>query len=332
VASRLDAPVLGAFDELALDDQKWTVSLSWRYQKSDTHFRGTHEETNRTAEHSEVINTIHLAEIGLRYNFSPRTSLAVGIPYLMAERSSPIRDENRDVIDRSVLHARGLSDITVVGRRLLWDPATQPRGNLSLGLGVKLPTGDNNVVDTRERLEDGERVLSVETVDQSVQPGDGGFGLIVDVGGYRLLNSEGSLAAYASGAYLINPEGTSGVHTFRDNPGEEIMSIADQYVFRTGLTYGPEAWSGFAVGLGGRIEGVPVHDLFGSSEGFRRPGYAVSAEPSVSWTRGPHTLSLAVPIAVQRNRQRSVPDLARGSHGDAAFADWVLLASYWRRF
>ena len=110
------------------------------------------------------------------------------------------------------------------------------------------------------------------------------------------------------------------------------MSIADQYVFRTGLTYGPERWNGLAAGLGGRIEGVPVHDLFGSSEGFRRPGYAVSVEPSLSWSRGPHTLSLAVPVAVQRNRQRNVPDLARGSHGDAAFADWVLLASYWRRF
>jgi hypothetical protein len=84
--------------------------------------------------------------------------------------------------------------------------------------------------------------------------------------------------------------------------------------------------------MGGRIEGVPVHDLIGSSEGFRRPGYAVSAEPSVSWRRGPHTVSLTVPIAVERNRQRSVPDLARGSHGDAAFADYVVLAGYWRRF
>ncbi len=332
MASRLDAPVLGAFDELSLDENKWQVSVSWRYQKSDVHFRGTHEETNRTAEHSEVINTINLLDIGLRYDFSPRTSLTVSVPYLMAERSSPIRDENRDVVDRSVVHARGLSDITVVGRRLLWDPATEPRGNLSLGVGVKLPTGANNVVDTRERLEDGERTLSVETVDQSIQPGDGGLGFIVDVGGYRLLNSEGSLAAYASGAYLINPDATSGVHTFRGAFNEQIMSIADQYVFRTGLQYGPERWNGFTAGLGGRIEGVPVHDLFGSSEGFRRPGYAVSVEPSVSWTRGPSSLSLAVPLAVQRNRQRSVPDLERGSHGDAAFADWVLLVSYWRRF
>ena len=332
MASRLDAPVLGAFDKLIGSEEKWQVSLSWRYQKSDRHFRGTHEEANRQAEHSEVINTIHLAELGLRYNFNPQTSLSVGIPFLLATRSHPIRDANRDTVGRSVLNSRGLSDVTVVARRLIWEPTQERRGNLTLGVGVKLPTGANNVVDTREREVDGERVLSVQTVDQSVQPGDGGFGLIIDFGAHRLLGARSELALYASGAYLINPEGTSGVQTYRSRPGEQIMSIADQYVLRAGLLASPASWHGLSVGLGGRIEGVPVHDLFGSSEGFRRPGYAFSAEPSVSWTHYTHSFSLAVPIALQRNRQRSVPDLANGTHGDAAFADYVILASYWRRF
>ena len=332
MASRLDAPVLGAFDELNQQDQKWQVSVSWRYQHSDRHFVGTEEQTHRTAEGSEVINDINLAEIGIRYNFNPQTSVSVGIPYLMATRSHPIRDDDRNVVDRSVLNSRGLSDITIVGHRLLWDPTVPHRGNLSLGFGIKLPTGADNVTDTRERLVDGERVLSVETVDQSVQPGDGGFGWVIDASGYRLLGGSGALAAYASGAYLINPDGTNGVHTYRSAPGEDIMSVADQYVARAGLTLGPQSWKGFSAGLGGRIEGVPVHDLFGSSEGFRRPGYALSLEPSVNWVHGPHTVSLAVPIALQRNRQRSVPDLHNGRHGDAAFADWVLLASYSKRF
>lgn len=333
MASRLDAPVTGALDEFASSGNKWEVSLTWRYQKSDKHFRGTHEETIRTAEHSEVINTIHLADLGIRYNFSPRNSVTVSVPYLIAERSHPIRDENRVTVGRSVLNSTGISDITIVGRRLILDPAAPHRGNVSLGLGIKIPTGQPNVLDTRERLgDDGEPVLTVETVDQSVQPGDGGFGVIVDMSSYLQLRSQGDLAAYASGAYLINPEGTNGVHTFRSRPGEEIMSIADQYVFRTGLLVSPRSWNGFSVGLGGRFEGVPVHDLIGSSGGFRRPGYAVSVEPSMSWTHGAHTLSLAVPIAVQRNRQRSVPDIANGTHGDAAFADYLILFGYWKRF
>jgi len=325
--------VLGAFDPLTGGEQKWQLSLGWRYQKSDRHFRGTEEEANRQAEHSEVINTIHLADIGIRYNFDSRTSVAVGVPFLMAERSLPIRDADREVVGRSIMQARDLGDITVVARRLLWDPATTPLGNVSLGLGIKLPTGANNVHDTRARLgDDGELVRTVQTVDQSIQPGDGGFGIIVDASAYRQLGSSGALAAYASGVYLINPEGTSGVETYRSRPGEEIMSIADQYLFRTGLLTSPASWKGLGAGLGGRIEGVAVHDLVGSSEGFRRPGYAISVEPSLTWARGPHSLSLSVPVAIERNRQRSVPDLANGTHGDAAFADYVVLFGYWRRF
>ncbi|MGH9379962.1 MAG: hypothetical protein ACRD2Z_05065 [Thermoanaerobaculia bacterium] len=325
--------MLGAFQaEFPEEPQRWQVSFAWRYQKSDRHFRGTHEEANRQAEGSEVINRIHLADVSLRYNFNPRNSLTLSVPYLMAERSSPIRDTDRVVVDRSVTHARGLSDISLVGRRLLWDPTTRPRGNISVGLGVKLPTGQNNVHDTRVSLVDGERVSTVQTVDQSIQPGDGGFGVVVDFNGYRQLGSSAQLALYGSATYLFNPEGKSGVQTYRGRESEAIMSIADQYLARVGLLAGPRSWKGVSVGLGGRVEGVPVHDLIGGSDGFRRPGYAVSAEPSLSWTRGSRYFTLSIPIAIQRNRQRSVPDLRDGSHGDAAFADWLVLAGYGVRF
>ena len=299
---------------------------------SDRHFRGTHEETNRFDEGSEVINHINLAEIGIRYNFSDRTSLQVSVPYLMAERSSPIRVKDRVVVDRSVTHANGLSDITVTGRRLLFDPAvSERRGNVSFGLGVKLPTGSPSVQDTRTQLVDGELVRSVQTVDQSIQPGDGGLGFIVDLSGYYQIGAARTTALYAAGTYLINPEGTNGVPTFRGRENEAPMSIADQYLVRAGVTTAPASWKGFGASLGGRMEAVPAHDLIGTSRYFRRPGYAISAEPAVSWSRGPHTLSLAVPIAVQRNRVRSVPDIEVDGNGDAAFADWVMLLGYWRR-
>jgi hypothetical protein len=37
-------------------------------------------------------------------------------------------------------------------------------------------------------------------------------------------------------------------------------------------------------------------------------------------------------VALERNRRRSVPDIADGRHGDAAFADNLLLIGYSRRF
>lgn len=324
--------MLGALDSYE-GPNRWQVSTSWRYQKSDRHFRGIHEEADRQAEGSEVINHLNLWELGIRYNVSDRTSISVGIPFLMAERSNPIRDGSGDVVDRSVTHANGLSDITITGRRLLWDPAvSERRGNVSFGLGLKLPTGSPSVQDTRTQLVDGEVVRTMQTVDQSIQPGDGGTGVIVDLSGYYQVGAARTTALYAAGTYLINPEGTNGVPTFRGRENEQLMSIADQYLVRLGVTTGPASWKGWGASLGARMEAVPAHDLIGTSRYFRRPGYAISVEPGVSYSRGPHTVSLAVPVAVQRNRVRSVPDLEVDGHGDAAFADWVLLFGYWRRF
>lgn len=311
---------------------RWQVSLNHRYQRSDRHFRGSHEEENRQAEGSEVINTLNLAEIGIRYNPNPMWSFSLNVPYLMAERSSPIRNSDRTVVDRSVVEANALSDITVSARRLLLKPLKSPNRNAAVGLGVKIPTGKDDVYDDRERLVNGQRVTTYESVDQSIQPGDGGWGLILDFQYFQRIGQSGG-AGYFSTTYLVNPRNTNGVPTFRGNLGEEVMSVADQYVARLGGTYAGKNWRGLGVSLGGRIEGVPVEDLIGDSDGFRRPGYAVSVEPGLSYTSGPYTFALSVPVALYRNRQRSVPDrLVPGRHGDAAFADYVVLLGYGRKF
>jgi hypothetical protein len=331
VAARLDAPVLGVQDSYTGPD-RWQVSLSWRYQHSFRHFVGTEEQENRAEDGSQVINHIHLAEVGVRYNIDDVWSFSAGIPYLIAERSSPIRDASRAVVDRYTTHGTGVGDITATVRRLLWHPRDHPDGNIALGLGIKLPTGQDNVTDTVTRIVNGQRVNTIETVDQSIQPGDGGFGAIVDLQAFQRIAHSG-FALYGSGTYLINPSNTNGVKTYRTAVGEEIMSVADQYLARAGVSYANASWKGLGASLGLRMEGVPVEDLVGGSDGFRRPGYAVSVEPAVSYSRGPHTLSLAVPYAVERNRQRSVADrLVPGRHGDAAFADYVILLGYWRKF
>jgi hypothetical protein len=73
-----------------------------------------------------------------------------------------------------------------------------------------------------------------------------------------------------------------------------------------------------------------VEDVFGGSDGFRRPGNAISVEPSIAYYQGRSIFSIAVPIAVSRNRTRSVSDKETSptAHGDAAFADWILLAGW----
>ncbi|HKH49574.1 MAG TPA: hypothetical protein VKM72_33350 [Thermoanaerobaculia bacterium] len=306
--------------------------MNYRYQYSHRHFVGSEEQHERAEERSQVKNTINLAEIGVRYNPNPQWSFSLNVPYFNAERSSPIRDSNRVVVDRSLVQASGLSDITLSARRLLWKPLKHPDGNIAMGLGVKIPTGEDDVFDDRERLVNGQRVFTDESVDQSIQPGDGGWGVIFDLQYFqRIAHTNG--AFYASTTYLANPRATNGVPTFRNGVGEEVMSVSDQYVARIGASYAGKSWKGFGASLGGRLEGVPVEDLIGDSNGFRRPGYAISAEPGVSYSHGPYTFSLAVPIALYRNRTRSVPDrLVPGRHGDAAFADYVILFGWGRKY
>jgi hypothetical protein len=96
--------------------------------------------------------------------------------------------------------------------------------------------------------------------------------------------------------------------------------------------------NGIQASLGGRLECIPSEDLIGDSDGFRRPGYIISAEPSIFYTTGNHTFGINVPLALERNRTQSVLDKKRTEilgtfqQGDAAFADWLVSVSYAYRF
>jgi hypothetical protein len=326
----MDVPVTGTNATAYDQPGSWQVSTSYRWQKSDRHFVGSDEQEERQAESSEVINRIHLVDVSVRYNATRRTSLSLGLPYLMAERSGPIRDASRHVIDRSVTQARGLSDVTLTARRFMFDPASCKNGNVSLGLGVKVPTGDASHLDVRRTFEGGQIVSSIQPVDQSIQPGDGGWGFLLEGTAFRRFG--GRFAAYASGAYLFNPEETSHTQRGGTNPITRELSIADQYLGRVGLAATFRRGGSWTTSLGGRLEGVPAEDRIGGSNGFRRPGYAVSLEPGITYRRGRNAITAGVPVALYRNRTRSVADMASGGHGDAAFADYLVILGYSRSF
>jgi hypothetical protein len=145
--------------------------------------------------------------------------------------------------------------------------------------------------------------------------------------------------------YMFNPRNTNGIergpNLTKNSFGEDIalsneFSVTDQYLIRAGAKY---VNKGFHVQLGGRMECIPSKDLIGDSDGFRRPGYIISAEPSAFYTFGKNTIGFSFPIAFERNRTRSQIDIARGInpqtgkpyHGDAAFANWLLSISYAHR-
>jgi len=109
------------------------------------------------------------------------------------------------------------------------------------------------------------------------------------------------------------------------------MSVPDQYMVRLGFSHGFSGkLKGVTASVGGRMEGVPVKDAFGSSEGFRRPGYVQSLEPGLSYQVNKINFFATAPVALKRNRLQSVTDkensAATGNyvHGDAAFADYAV--------
>jgi hypothetical protein len=308
----------------------WSATFGWRYQKSDRHFVGDHYEEQRDEQESQVINNLNMADLSVRYQATKRTELSVAVPFVMATRSQALRSQGVQ-LERYQTQARGIGDVVVAARRWMFDPDTHLSGNLQLGFGVKLPTGPNNITDTFRVLQSGQITNQIRTVDQSIQPGDGGFGLAFDYAVFKGL-MDGKLTLYSNGAYLANPQETSHVLTYRGGAGERIMSIADQYLLRGGAAFAIPGTQKFSATAGIRVEGVPVRDLFGGDYWFRRPGVAVSFEPQITYVNGKHGFTIGVPIAVYRNRFVSVWDEERGGHGDAAFADWLLMAGYTRRF
>ncbi|HEY2931400.1 MAG TPA: hypothetical protein VGK99_06595 [Acidobacteriota bacterium] len=298
---------------------KWQVFTGYRFQRSDRHFVGKVEQKNRLSEGSEVLNNIHLMDFGATYSFNERLSMSVSMPLLIADRSQ------RSAGSRFTTETNGIGDLAVSGRTWLGNPSTHSQQNISVGLGVKFPTGEPGNSDTFLTASGPQ----VRTVDQSIQAGDGGYGFILDTMAFkRIKRSTVTLA----GTYLFNPKDTNGVPTFRGRPSEAIMSVADQYLLRLGVSYPIFPEHGFSLTMAGRWEGIPARDLIGKSNGFRRPGYAVSLEPGWVLSRGGDTVGFSVPFAISRNRTRSVSDILVGRQGDAAFADYIILIGYSHRF
>jgi hypothetical protein len=57
---------------------------------------------------------------------------------------------------------------------------------------------------------------------------------------------------YLQGSWLFNPADTNGVPTFRSRPGEQVMSVTDEYLFRGGFSHGVPKIKHLSLSLGGR--------------------------------------------------------------------------------
>ncbi len=294
--------------------------MGYRYQPSYRHFVGTVEQKQREIAGTQILNIYHLLDVSVERQLTPRWSVGASLPLIFAHRNQLYNPRGKFVVN-------GIGDMSIGGRAWVFKPPTESGDNISVGMFLKLPTGKYNATGRATNAR-GESIIA--TADQSVQAGDGGTGLAIELQGFKRIPFKSEL--YFTGTYLFNPRNTNGVSSFRTAPGETVLSVTDQYLYRGGIGRPIPKIKGLAVSFGGRMEGVPVRDAFGKSDGFRRPGYAISLDPGFLYVRGGYMFSCNIPWAIERNRKRSVADYRNRRHGDAAFADYAIMFSLSRRF
>jgi hypothetical protein len=304
---------LGAQGIEYLNAGQWEADVGYRYLHSDQVFMGKQEQPQLYNVGGR--NTINSFDLTANYGVISRLSLGLTVPFLIDNYSLVQGD-----FQRHGGTTGGLGDMRLVANGWLLDPATHLHGNVLLGLGVKFPTGDYHATGDWHQL-DGSVII--RPVDIAAQLGDGGFGIVFQLQAFQELVH--NLYGYAQGFYLSNPRDINGVSPMNPNL-TYVNSVPDSYFARMGLSYVIWPQIGLSLSFGGRVDGVPVQDLIGDNDGFRRAGYTIYVDPGLNWSYGKNSLSVNVPVAVLRNLQATTYSTRGG------LASFLVVAGYSRRF
>jgi len=274
---------------------------------------------------------IHTVSLSLTYAATDRIRLSLAAPFQTGNLSAAHDDGLRH--DQT---GTGLGDINFIANAWLLSPPAHPAGNVSLGLGVKAPTGSNTVTGTFYTASGPQ----LRNVDQAVQPGDGGWGIILELQAYLQVTPGGF--TYLTGSYLLNPKERTDVQigTPIGLPGGGVstgtpyyLSVPDAYSVRAGMSYAVLPQQGLSVSLGGRVDGVPLQDVInGGDANFRRPGYSAFVDPGVDLTLGSNTFTLNVPVRAHADRRANLHDRAVNIAGGGNLAKFLVFAGYTHRF
>lgn len=280
----------------------WMLNVNNRYFNSFRTFKGT--EDQHTPRENQVINKTYTLDLTLLHMFANDWSIAFSLPISANSRSTKFEHGGT----RHTTHSFGIGDIRLMGYKWLLKSATHHKGNIQLGLGLKFPSGDFRFMDFYY-VNDTTRVLN--PVDQSIQLGDGGTGIIFEMNAFYRISQ--SFNTYGSFFYMSNPREQNGVSTAKNAPvsslakkaGSDVMSVPDQYTARAGIAY---LHRQLALELGIRAEGVPVYDLIGGSGGLRRAGYNISIEPGITYRMKKAVFYTYVPVSLKRSISQSYTD------------------------
>lgn len=355
MAARVLAPGLGAVTaccgeggELSpyLQPGEGYATLAFRYLHSFRDFHGDEDIPVPSNKFLYADTHVYGFLLALTYQVTDRFSISVDEPFQYGTRDT-FYEHTADFVTYHGIHrmeARGPGDLRIIGSMWLLDPKTHYHGNVSVGLGVKLPTGNYRATDLSYRSDP----PVYRPVDPAIQPGNGGTGIATGVQAFQRISN--NLYAYLEGTYLMEPRDSNGTQFpagdltipgagARINHPFAYESVPDSYFGRGGI--GIVLWPeyGLALTLGGRIDGVPPDDVLGSNKkGTRITGYSVYFEPGITITKGRYTFSVTGPVAVRRYAgtdpaaDRILKKFPDAQLGFAALADYLVTTSISVRF
>jgi hypothetical protein len=319
---RFVSPVPGALGDIYLPGRTWQIGMAYRRLVSDQFVVGREVRNEMGPGGQAPVLRSNTVTLSLSYAPTPRFWLEFNLPFMAGSATRKYADQAVHTTS-----AAGLGDLNLIANYWLWGTGLRPRGNLALGLGLKAPTGDHAAEDNFWTSSG--QVLRFP-VDQSIQLGDGGWGVILQAQGFQPVLSRGYL--YGAASYTINPRKTTEVVR---EPGSPIhWGVPDLFNLRLGMTWRLRPGQGLSLSLGGRLDGTTRRDLIGGrDEGFRRPAVVVYLDPGIALNRQSQTLALTVPLRIYKNFRPSYLDPAvTGKPGGGGLATSLLFVSFAQRF
>jgi hypothetical protein len=302
----------------AFSTSDWQLNINSRYFKS---FRDFKEKVDqKTLKQNEAVVKSFSMDFSISKFLQNGWSLNLSLPVASNSREASAEHGGPNT-KRHTTRSFGIGDIRFTAYKWLLKPTVKQRGNIQLGLGFKLPTGDYKYQDYFYR-NDSTKVLSA--VNPSIQLGDGGTGIITELNFFYILNPARTISLYGNFYYMANPREQNGtaITNGRIPPRIDslanniILSVADQFSIRVGAYYNIKKWA-FSAGI--RNEGSPVKDIIGGSDGVRRAGHNLSVEPGILYKMKKVSIYAYVPFIVDRSIKQNLPDKFKSNYNGAKF-------------
>lgn len=311
-------PSLGGEAIAFLHQGQWQVGLSVRRVATNRFFVGD-AETETAAPFGQPLNLrLNSVDASVTYATSDRLSFTATVPFFYGTQEITNLDNARHQASNS-----GIGDVNAMADLWLASPTGHPDGNISVGLGVKAPTGGHSATGA---FYDPTGNASQVPLTPTLQLGDGGWAVMAQ--GQAFQRVAGRTSVYASGMYSASLR----QHTDETFQGL-VVAVPDVYSLRAGLAYGLAPDHGVSLSVGGRMDGTTVSDIVGGRTDYKRDaGYYMYVEPGIAWVSGMNQFTLSVPVRVRAEYYTTA--LSNGSFrvGEGGVNDYIIYAGFTRRF